>query len=62
VGPTAQDELDDQITENVDSVLFTERSRTGILVRTLTSETFGVDANDLVYVDSDIAVLCDPGE
>jgi hypothetical protein len=63
VGPRARDELNDTITENVGSILFTERSRTGILVRTPNSSEFkldpGFDSNRLIPVADDIAVLCD---
>lgn len=58
VGPEAQDVLDGAITEKVRSVLFTERSRTGIIVRSPSSSSFGVAEEHLRRIAPDIAVLC----
>jgi hypothetical protein len=58
VGPTPIDERDDTVGESVDSLMFTERSRTGILVRLPAKATFGDISGNLVKVDEDIAVLC----
>lgn len=59
VGPTPIDERDDTIGESVDSLMFTERSRTGILVRLPTKTRFGNPSGDLIMIDEDIAVLCE---
>jgi hypothetical protein len=59
VGPTPVDERDDTVGESVDSLMFTERSRTGILVRLPTKASFGDISGKLVKVDEDIAVLCE---
>jgi hypothetical protein len=58
VGPEAQDVLDDAVAESVESVLFTEQSRTGILVRLPSSSTFGLDHTQFKEVSEDIAVVC----
>ena len=60
VGPSPIDIRDGAIGENVDSLMFTERSRTGILVKLPTKSDFGVPSKDLVKVTEDIAVLCEP--
>ena len=58
IGPQHRNVLDDTVTESLESVLFTESSRTGILVRLPSSKRFGVDEKHLVRVADDIAVLC----
>lgn len=59
VGPSPIDERDDTIGGSVDSLLFTERSRTGILVKLPTKTAFGYPSGDLVSIEGDIAVLCE---
>jgi hypothetical protein len=58
VGPRSSDALNDTITESVRSVLFTEGSRTGILVRAPDSTVFGVPAKHLIPISEDIVVVC----
>ena len=60
VGPSPIDERDNTIGKSVDSLMFTERSRTGILVRLPTKTDFGNPSGNLVRVADDIAVLCEP--
>jgi hypothetical protein len=59
VGPTPIDERDNTVGESVDSLMFTERSRTGILVRLPTKTSFGNPSGELVMIDDDLAVLCE---
>ncbi len=49
--------------ESARAAMFTERSRTGVLVRLPSSESFGLDPSyPLTPVSDDIAVLCDTSD
>lgn len=59
VGPSAIDEMNDTVGQSVSSLMFTERSRTGILIRLPTKPDFGYPPEGLTKINDDTVVLCD---
>lgn len=59
VGPSAIDEMNDTVGQSVSSLMFTDRSRAGVLVRLPTKLDFGYPPDGLTKIEDDIAVLCD---
>lgn len=59
VGPSPIDVNEGTVRESVRSLMFTERSRTGILFRLPGKTGFGLPSAGLTKISDDIAVLCD---
>ena len=60
IGPRSVDLLDDDLAGRVQSILFTERSRYGILVRVPGAASFGLPGGvEIETIADDVAILCE---